>query len=769
MENYNEVYSNFKSYINQKSESKPTIAYFCMEYGFYDKLKIYSGGLGILAGDYLKEASDNKLKLVSVGFLYKYGYFKQHLTSTGEQQASRDMLNFNELPVKPLIDEYSNPILVEVIFPGRTVFLKVWTLNIGRNPLYLLDSDVDYNNPEDREITHQLYGGNWENRLKQEILLGYGGVRLLRHLGYKIDVFHLNEGHASFLNLERITHLVTKKRLSYNEAIEVVRKNSLFTTHTPVPAGHDVFTEDMLRIYFRQVPEQLGISWEQLMNLGKMNQSDKFEKFSMSVLAANTCSEINGVSELHGKVSREMFQKIYSGYFANELHISYVTNGVHYSTWTAKEWKKLHNKYLAPNFHTKLDQRDLWNKIYEVPDNEIWEIRQLLRKKLIDYIKERFHDTKKKRNDNPSRVIKIINTLDDKTLTIGFARRFATYKRANLLFKDVDRLAKIVNNPEHPVQFIFAGKAHPADHAGQDLIKHIVEMSHMPQFIGKLIFIENYDIQLAKRLVKGVDVWLNTPTRPLEASGTSGEKASMNGILNFSVLDGWWREGYKQNAGWSLTDKRTYENQDFQDEIDAIKIYSIFENEIIPLFYNRNKDNIPVNWIKYIKNNLALIAPEFTTNRMIHDYINKFYKPLCKSNKEVSDNNYLQAIELALWKQKLINAWNDIDIVSIDFPNTTKHDYLIGQTYHGEIILDLHELKPDDIGIDMVIADNFTSMKECKYVYPLKFITHTENLCIYSTDIQLNTPGNFEYGLRLYPKNTNLKHKMDFNIVRWLE
>ena len=768
MKSYEKVKASFEEYVNQKSDTSHTIAYFSMEYGFHDNIKIYSGGLGILAGDYLKEASDNQVNLISVGFLYRYGYFRQQMTLSGEQQAILEPHNFNDLPVSPLKDEDGNPIMVVVNFPGRAVYLKVWTLMVGRNPLYLLDADIDFNSPQDRTITHQLYGGDWENRLKQEVVLGFGGIRLLNHLGYKIDTFHLNEGHAAFINIERMANLVEDEKLSFDEALEVVRNTSLFTTHTPVPAGHDVFKEDLLRMYMRHVPDRLGISWEDLMQIGRMNPVDYNEPFSMSVLAANTCKEMNGVSELHGIVSREMFQKLYKGYFANESHIGHVTNGVHYPTWTAKEWKKLHNDYFAPDFYKHVDNRELWKKIYDVPDEEIWTIRQLLRQKLIDYIKERYEDNWVKRNDNPKRIMQVLNTINPNTLTIGFARRFATYKRAHLLFTDTERLSQIVNNSKMPVQFVFAGKAHPADKAGQDLIKHIIEISQRPEFVGKIIFIENYDIQLAKRLVKGVDIWLNTPTRPLEASGTSGEKATMNGVLNFSVLDGWWREGYQPEAGWALQEERVYENQEFQNELDAVNIYAMFENQIVPLFYDKGEDGIPHNWIKYIKNNIAHIAPEFTTHRMLHDYIRNFYNPLFEHGKEIRKDNYARAAEIAIWKQHIYEAWEEIEIVNVNFPDTTKHDYHSGNKYRGEVVLGLKRMKPEEVGIDMVLTSNSNQMIEAEEVYELKYEKTADDLYFYSVDIELDDPGMFEYGVRMYPKSDLLKYKTELNLVRWI-
>jgi starch phosphorylase len=562
MANLDRIYNEFQAYLHQPfAPDKPSVAYFSMEYGLTEVLKIYSGGLGILAGDYLKEASDCGVDLTAIGLLYRYGYFTQSLSVDGDQIEIYDKQNFNTLPIVQVRDENGQPVVVEVPYPGRTVYVNLWKVSVGRINLFLLDTDNEMNSDADKSITFELYGGDWENRLKQEILLGIGGILTLKKLGIEKDVYHCNEGHAALINLQRLVDLVTEKNLSFYEALEIVRSSSLYTVHTPVPAGHDRFDEVLFGKYMKDYATLLNISWNDLMNLGRENPDDPNDKFSMSVFACNTCQEVNGVSWLHGKVSQEMFQPIWKGYYPEELHVSYVTNGVHLPTWTTSEWKGVYEKYLGKNFYDDQSNMKLWQTIYEVPDQVIWETRVKMKNKLIDYIRLQFQENWLKSQGDPSRIMSILESMNPNALVIGFGRRFATYKRAHLLFTDLKRLSKIVNDPSKPVQFIFSGKAHPADQGGKALIKRIVEVSRMPEFLGKILFLENYDMHLAKRLISGVDIWLNTPTRPLEASGTSGQKAQMNGVLNFSVLDGWWLEGYVKGAGWAITEKRTYENR----------------------------------------------------------------------------------------------------------------------------------------------------------------------------------------------------------------
>ncbi|MBR5643228.1 MAG: alpha-glucan family phosphorylase [Salinivirgaceae bacterium] len=760
---FDRVSKTFAEYMSASPrKDMPLVGYFSMEYGLTDNLKIFSGGLGILAGDYLKEASDSNMPMVGIGFLYKYGYFTQELTVSGEQQASLVPQNMDNLPISAVLDEFKRQLTISLNLPGRMVKARIWKVQVGRIPLYLLDTEHPDNSPEDRAITQQLYGGDWENRLKQEMLLGMGGIRALKAMNIKPNVFHCNEGHAAMINVERLSDYVQHENLTFNEALEAVRASSLFTTHTPVPAGHDAFDQNLIRTYLRPVPERLKIDWDTFMNLGLAPDG----KFSMSVLATRTSQEMNGVSMLHGEVTKDMFKYMWPGFSTNELYINYVTNGVHMPTWAAKEWRRLYESTFGDGFMQDQSNTKYWEKIFDVQDSVIWDLRNQLRKKLIDYVKARFEKSSIMRHESPKYVVETLSRLNEHTLTIGFARRFATYKRAHLLFSDIDRLAKIVNNPSCPVQFLFAGKAHPHDKAGQDLIKNIVEISRRPEFVGKILFLENYDMDLAKRLVRGVDVWLNNPTRPLEASGTSGQKAEMNGVLNFSVLDGWWVEGYKEKAGWALPQEQTYQNNQFQNELDAATIYSILENEIIPLFYQRNNFGIPTEWVQYIKRSIAGIAPHFTTKRMLDDYINKYYSPLYARSSKVIADNFKLARELSRWKNKIYENWDKVEVVSVDFPSTLKTEFKAGQNYHGEVIVDIKDLDINDIGVEMVIMDqNCTKLLECK---ELKLNKHVDSMAFFEIDFKLNHPGSYDYGVRLFAKNTELPHRQDVPLLRWV-
>ena len=640
-------------------------------------------------------------------------------------------------------------------------------MNVGRVSLYLLDTDNEMNSEFDRPITHQLYGGDWENRLKQEILLGIGGMLTLKALGIKKDIYHCNEGHAALINVQRICDYVATG-LTFNQAIELVRASSLYTVHTPVPAGHDYFDEGLFGKYMGGYPVKMGISWDDLMDLGRNNPGDKGERVCMSVFACNTSQEVNGVSWLHGKVSQEMFSSIWKGYFPEESHVGYVTNGVHFPTWSATEWKQLYAKYFNENFLYDQSNPKIWEAIYNVPDEEIWKTRVTMKNKLVDYIRKQFRETWLKNQGDPSRIVSLLDKINPNALLIGFGRRFATYKRAHLLFTDLERLSKIVNNPDYPVQFLFTGKAHPHDGAGQGLIKRIVEISQRPEFLGKIIFLENYDMQLARRLVTGVDIWLNTPTRPLEASGTSGEKALMNGVLNFSVLDGWWLEGYREGAGWALTEKRTYQNQEHQDQLDAATIYSILETEILPLYYARNKKGYSEGWIKSVKNSIAQIAPHYTMKRQLDDYYSKFYCKEAKRFKELSANDNAKAKEIAAWKEEVVAKWDSIEIVSKEREaDIAQGDIESGKEYTITVVVDEKGLN-DAVGLELVTT--YTTPEGKQHVYsvePFSVIKKEGDLYTFQAKHSLSNAGSFKVAYRMFPKNQDLPHRQDFCYVRW--
>lgn len=766
------VYGDFVKYMEEgKSMTGPKISYFSMEYGLDQSLKIYSGGLGILAGDYLKESSDKMIPITGVGLLYRYGYFTQKLSAQGDQVAEYEAQDFSKLPVTQVRDENGDWIIVKVALPGRTLHARLWRADVGRTPLYLMDTDFEDNLPEDRTITHHLYGGDLENRLKQEMLLGIGGIRALRLLGIEADVYHCNEGHAAFIGLERLREYINEDNLSYGEALEVVRASSLFTTHTPVPAGHDAFPEDLLRGYMNHYPSRLKISWEMMMSLGKIDPNNSQEKFSMSNLACNLSQDVNGVSWLHGKVSRDILAPLWPGYMPEELHVGYVTNGVHYPTWTATEWKEIHSEVFGKDFASHNYDKNCFEGIYKVDESRIWDVRNHLRTRLINKVKEMLSDPAATVHYTPQQVVMIKESLRDDILTIGFARRFATYKRAHLLFRDLSRLEKIVNDPHEPVQFIFAGKAHPADKAGQDLIRHIVEVSLMPQFIGKIIFLPGYDMTIAKRLVQGVDIWMNTPTRPLEASGTSGEKAVMNGVMHFSVLDGWWVEGYKEGAGWALPMEKTYENQNYQDELDATTIYNMLENEIAPLFYDTDKKTgVPLAWVDVIKNTIAKVAGNFTTNRMITDYVNQYYLPLAKRHSEMVAGDYSVARELAFWKKRMRAEWPLIEVRSFNRPDSARVNLSIGGEYHAEVELALGSLSHDEIGVELVLATNdpVAGRMVIRKSFDFEYAGTADGITKYICNMLPETAGIFNVAARMYAKNPSLPHRQDFDLIRWL-
>ncbi len=768
MKKVKEVYKKFKDYMSEKPDTKrPSVAYFSMEYGLNQVLKIYSGGLGMLAGDYLKEASDSNVDLCAVGFLYRYGYFTQSLSIDGQQIAKYEAQNFNNLPIDRVLDKDGQQMVVDVPYCNYQVHALVWRVNVGRISLYLLDTDNDMNSEFDKPITHSLYGGDWENRLKQEILLGIGGILTLKKLGIKKDIYHCNEGHAALCNLQRLCDYVDSG-LSFNEAMELVRASSLYTVHTPVPAGHDYFDEQLFGKYMGGYPQRLGITWDEFIGMGRTNPDDHSERFCMSTFACNTCQEVNGVSKLHGWVSQKMFAPLWKGYYPEENHVGYVTNGVHFPTWTATEWRHVYDKYFDSTFMKDQSNEEIWHAIYNVPDDEIWKTRMALKEKLIKYIRDKFTQQWLRNQGDPAKVVSILEKINSKALMIGFCRRFATYKRAHLLFTDLDRLERIVNDPDRPVLFFFSGKAHPADGAGQGLIKKIFEISRMPQFLGKIIFLEDYDMQLARRLVSGVDIWMNTPTRPLEASGTSGEKAEMNGVVNLSVLDGWWVEGYRKGAGWALPQERTYQNQAYQDQLDAATIYSLLENEIIPLYYKHTpRKNYSEDWIKVIKNSIATIAPHYTMKRQLDDYYSKFYNKEAKRSHELQANNCRLAKDIAAWKEAVAERWDSICVES-------KDDSALSEVETGKISKITYTINEqglqDAVGLELVALDvNPSSDRSIHSVRPFKMVKHEGNLYTFEVEIDPDEAGTFKCGVRMYPKNKLLPHRQDFCYVKWLD
>ena len=763
------VYDEFRAYMDRPDDNtNPSVAYFSMEFGIHPCLKIYSGGLGILAGDYLKEASDSNMNITGIGLLYRYGYFNQKLGPKGEQLAVYEAEEFSRLPINRVKDSEGKNLNVYQVWPGRNVRIRLWEAMVGKVRLVLLDTDTADNAQEDRNVTHHLYGGDNENRLRQELILGIGGIRALEAMGIHNDIYHSNEGHSAFISFERLRILIENHHLTFIEALEAIRSSTLFTTHTPVPAGHDAFEEELLRKYISHYQGRLNISWGELMALGQCD-GDQDRKFNMSYLATRMSQEVNGVSKLHGQVSQGMFNKLWPGYLKEELFIGYVTNGVHHPTWTAPEWRMVY-KEITGNINFDQTDNTLWEKLYSVDDKKIYDIKTSLKESLFANIRKRLQGEMIDKHVSPRKLLSISTHLNEKTLTIGFARRFATYKRAGLLFRDLDRLERIVSNPGKPVQFIYAGKAHPNDGGGQDLIKRIFEISQMPKFAGKVIFIENYDIELAKHLVRGVDIWLNTPTRPLEASGTSGEKAVMNGTLHFSVLDGWWVEGYHAFAGWALPKERTFENQELQDDIDAETIYNMLEYEIVPAYYSFNEQGVPAEWISYIKNTMVRVAPEFTMKRMLDDYYQKYYTKLSPRHKYLTENNFEKAKELAAWKKSMREEWDNIEVLNYSFEKSKDNVYRSGQDYTAEIALNVNKIPRENVGVEFIIT-RMNKQGEHRFVASeeLKPVSCKSGKCLYRTHLVPEKAGSFFYGIRIYPKHKDLPHKQDFYLLRWID
>jgi phosphorylase/glycogen(starch) synthase len=752
LEKIDKVEQVFNSYM-QKAERKEgdMIAYLSMEFGLHDTLKIFSGGLGMLAGDYLKQASDSNKNMIGIGLLYRNGYFTQQITKEGYQISAQYPQKFTHLPLQAEKDENGLWRKITLAFPGRNIYAKIWRCDVGRVPLYLLDTDIEENNQEDRTISNQLYGGDWENRLKQEILLGIGGVRLVEELNLPVVLYHNNEGHSAFSSLERMRTYIQKHSYSFKQAQELVRSSTLFTTHTPVPAGHDTFSEELLRTYLGHFAEQLNLNWNEFFALGKEG-NNKDSKFSMSVLAINFSQYINGVSKIHARVSRDMFSYLYKGYFPRELHINHVTNGVHHSTWASKAWLELY--------------KEGWEKIYNVEDSLVWNTHLNEKKTLIEFVKNRLQQDFTKRAENPKLYFQTTAELSEEKFIVGFARRFATYKRANLLFTNLERLKQIV---DCGVVFIFAGKAHPQDGAGQGLIKRIIEISKMPEFIGKIIFLENYDMYMAKHLIRGVDLWLNMPTRPLEASGTSGEKAVMNGVVNFSVLDGWWAEGYNAKAGWALSEEQTYESHEYQNTLDSEMIYNIFENEIIPCYNYKDQNGIRVKWVERIKHTIALIAPHFTMKRQLDDYYEKFYNEMFKRFSQLNAQNAHLAKEYAEWKNKITHLWNAIELLDVTIPDIANTNIELNDIFTAKVSLYLGDISPEHICVEMIIAD-----KENNQINDYTLIAPFEQVCVnnkradYEIKIKTSRAGVHNFAFRIYPKHPLMQHRMELPLIKWI-
>ena len=778
LKEYDKIVENFEGYMNSKNtwfsnkypENKnDLIAYFSAEYGLDQTIPIYSGGLGILSGDHLKSASDLGIPLVGVGLLYKHGYFKQKINGYGIQETENNGIDLYDLPINPVKDDNDEELTIFVKFPKRRLYLKVWQINVGRVKLYLLDSDIDKNHQEDRNTTLQLYGGDQEMRIRQEIVLGQGGVELLtKYLKLKPTIYHMNEGHSAFLNLEVIKNLIKEKQISFDMARDVASSKTVFTTHTPVPAGNDIFPIALVEKYFKDFWPRLGLSREEFLKLGMKPSPDLDEGFNMGILALKIAGKKNGVSKLHGAVSRELFGDVWPNIAANESPIGYVTNGIHTCSLLAPSMKELYNKYLIPYWQDNIHQNYVWEKIKNIPDEKLWNVHVDQKIKLIKLVKESTMERLRRCGYSYEEINEITSKLDSNALTIGFARRFATYKRATLIFKDLERITQILNNSEKPVQIIFAGKAHPADKEGQDLIKYIHEVSMMPQFKGKIFLLENYNIEISRYLISGVDVWLNNPRRPMEASGTSGQKASVNGVINFSVLDGWWAEGYNQNNGWTIGTNAEYDSYEAQDMADSQSMYHTLEEKIIPTYYAKDKNGISKRWVEIMKNSIISTGGRYSTSRMLVDYTNQYYMPLCNLTKKYYENMD-DVAEYNSWKKDLYINWRDIKITQTNNLDNITID--AGNNIDVSCEVELPNIDVENVTVEVYygkILDN--GIVEDVSIIPMQLEEQDEESKKYyfTAKIELTTGGNYGYTFRVMPKHEMLLEPANLDLVKWI-
>ena len=779
LKEYDKIVEDFDGYMNSKNtwftkkypeEKDDLIAYFSAEYGLDQTIPIYSGGLGILSGDHLKSASDLGIPLIAVGLLYKNGYFNQKIDGDGNQQTEYNDVDLYDLPINPVKNDIGDDLIIYVKFPKRRLYLKVWSIKVGRVTLYLLDSDIEKNNPEDRDVTLRLYGGDQEMRIRQEIVLGQAGVELLtKYLKLTPTVYHMNEGHSAFLTLELMKNIIKDKQVSFDVAKDIASSKTVFTTHTPVPAGNDIFPLDLVEKYFKDFWPRLGLTREEFLRLGMKPGKELDNGFNMGILALKIAGKKNGVSKLHGAVSRELFGEVWPNIAANEAPIGYVTNGIHTCSWLAPRMKELFNKYLIPYWQDNMYQDQVWEKIRNVPNDKLWNIHNDRKVKLLRLVKDNTYERLRRSGYSYEDINEIISKLNPNALTIGFARRFATYKRATLIFKDLERITEIINNSDRPVQLIFAGKAHPQDKEGQDLIRYIHQISMMPQFKGKIFLLENYNIAMSRYLISGVDVWLNNPRRPMEASGTSGQKASVNGVINFSVLDGWWAEGYTQNNGWTIGSNQEYDSYEAQDQADSQSLYKTLEEKIIPTFYERDKNNMPTKWIELMKNSIITTGGKYSTSRMLVDYTNNYYMPLCKLTKKYySDIDNVATFNS--WKKDLYTNWKDVKIVQTeeDLDNITID---AGNKIEVACEVTLPNIDVDNVTVQVYygkILEN--GIVEDINIIPMELTEENpeERKYYYTAKLELTSGGNYGYTFRVMPKNEMILEPANLDLIKWV-
>ena len=744
------------------------VAYFSAEFGIHESLPVYSGGLGILAGDHLKSASELGLPLIGMGLLYRNGYFQQNLSADGWQQESYPELDFYNLPVEPMRYTDGSPVHVRVDLPENAVFVKVWKVKVGRIALYLLDTNLQENAPADREITARLYGGGTEMRIKQEIVLGIGGVRALEALNISPSVFHMNEGHSAFLALERTRMLLENSSMTFDEARQQVMATNVFTTHTPVPAGIDMFPPELMLKYFKNYIPSLKLDDEGFLALGRENVSDRKQGFSMAVCALRLADHYNGVSKLHGEVSREMWHNLWPGVPKNEVPIRHVTNGIHVRSWLSPEMTYLLDRYLHGKWQSDPADQSVWEGITQVPEEELWRTHERSRERMVAWVRGVLKEQLIRRGASYDDVQQAEQVLDPEALTLGFARRFATYKRGALLLRDGERLKRMLEDSKRPVQIIFAGKAHPADNEGKELIRAIVQFARQANVRRRIVFIENYDINVARYLVQGVDVWLNTPRRPYEASGTSGMKAAANGVINCSILDGWWVEGYAPDLGWAIGRGESYSDPGLQDHLESQSLYDLLEKEIIPTFYDRGVDNVPQRWVARMKNTMRKLVPVFNTNRMVRDYAEMFYVPALARGEALGADNLKRAIQLAHAKDRLRQRWGGIRVVGVHASGNGH--YKVGQSLQVEALVDLPpDLKPGEVQVQLYCGPlNASGSFESGQPLTMEHVREMgPGRHLFTGSIQCASSGRHGYAVRVVPGGEDLATPFEPGLILW--
>jgi len=769
-----EVHDAFRNYLARQdtygktgagAAIKRPVAYFSAEFGFHEAIPNYSGGLGILAGDHCKSASDLDLNFVAVGLLYRHGYFRQEIDKDGAQHAVSLNQNFHHLPIREVQRDGAG-LLISVRILDREVFAKVWQLPVGRIDLFLLDTDIPENNAEDRLITAELYGGDQEMRMRQEIVLGIGGVKALKALGIDPEVFHMNEGHSAFLAMERIRRKVVEKKLEFYSALQIVASANIFTTHTPVPAGNDSFPREMMRKYFGDFAKELGIPFDELFSFGQ-TRVDRSDPFSMTILALRMSRHSNGVSKLHGEVSRSLWKDVWNGVPVHEVPITSVTNGIHTKTWMAPEFSALYRKYLG-EWEERITEPDFWRRVIDIPDSELWETHQQLKHRLVEFVRERVRIRRERIGDSPEAIRDVNRILDPEVLTIGFARRFATYKRGALLFSDKERLKRLLNDTTRPVQFIFAGKAHPRDEGGRALIQEVYRFSREAGFENRVVFLEDYDSYIARRLVQGVDLWLNNPLRPMEASGTSGMKCAPNGGINLSVLDGWWHEGFNGNNGWAIAAEISDGTVEFQSAVDANSLYQLLENQIIPLYYAKPDGKLPLAWLQLMRESIRSVTPVFNTHRMVKEYTERLYIPAARSHENFAQNGCEPATQLSQWKARMRKDWPQVRIHNVQVGNKDRQNIFVGESLQVSAHVYLGDVDPNHVRVEAYHgeADN-GGIKNPSVSVLNASGRNGDGSYLYQGSVPASETGAYGFSVRVVPTHPHLMQSHELRLIAW--